>query len=430
MGEQQGAVLDAVPEVEAADAEQTARRRGRIGRRGAVVIAVAVTLVAAGGIWGGVAWAEQRAHDEALALATDARADAVEAVVGQRSVLEELGADADAAITLRDAVAAKVLPHTGLLGGAEAVAPVVAAHEDLALALAELFGTEAPGADAELGIRPFPAPAPIDKAAPTEALRELTEGFGADAAAAAESRGELEEESGRIGEVNGALGEALANLAGTIGGVNDALLAARTLASGDSRSAAVAAAEALTAAETPAELPPLFAGYASAAAAVIAAHDAEAARIAAEQAAAEAAKRARGGSPRAGGGGGGAGGGGGSVTSASEQRGVLTETNAHRGANGVGALVWNGTLASRSCSFAAELAARNGDLYHSGWSSGFRAWAENVAYGYGSASGVVNGWMNSSGHRANILNGTYTMMGACSSTSSTGRVYWVQQFGA
>jgi uncharacterized protein YkwD len=121
-------------------------------------------------------------------------------------------------------------------------------------------------------------------------------------------------------------------------------------------------------------------------------------------------------------GGGGGGGGGGSA--------VLTYTNAARAANGLGGLSWNGTLASRSCSWATHLATLNGDLAHSSNGGGFSWWGENVAYGYGSAAAVVDGWMGSPGHRANILKPQYTMMGSCSATSATGRMYWVQQFGA
>lgn len=126
--------------------------------------------------------------------------------------------------------------------------------------------------------------------------------------------------------------------------------------------------------------------------------------------------------PRRTGGGSGGSGGGGSA--------VLTHTNAARAANGLPGLGWNGTLASRSCSWAAHLAAVNGDLAHSGNGGGFSGWGENVAYGYGSAAAVVDGWMNSPGHRANILKPQYTVMGSCSATSSSGRIYWVQQFGA
>ena len=36
---------------------------------------------------------------------------------------------------------------------------------------------------------------------------------------------------------------------------------------------------------------------------------------------------------------------------------------------------------------------------------------ENIAQGYGTADAVVNGWMNSTGHRSNILNKDYTTAG-------------------
>jgi uncharacterized protein YkwD len=39
------------------------------------------------------------------------------------------------------------------------------------------------------------------------------------------------------------------------------------------------------------------------------------------------------------------------------------------------------------------------------------AWGENIAAGYGTASAVVNGWMDSSGHRANILGANYSEIG-------------------
>src|SRR5690606_32854037 len=106
-------------------------------------------------------------------------------------------------------------------------------------------------------------------------------------------------------------------------------------------------------------------------------------------------------------------------------------TNAARAANGLGGLSWNGTLASRSCSWATHLATVNGELAHSSNGGGFSWWGENVAYGPDSASSVVSLWMNSTkGHRENILRPQYTMMGSCSATSATGRIYWVQQFGA
>lgn len=41
----------------------------------------------------------------------------------------------------------------------------------------------------------------------------------------------------------------------------------------------------------------------------------------------------------------------------------------------------------------------------------YRTAGENIAKRYASPQAVVNGWMNSSGHRANILNASYTQIG-------------------
>ena len=41
----------------------------------------------------------------------------------------------------------------------------------------------------------------------------------------------------------------------------------------------------------------------------------------------------------------------------------------------------------------------------------YRAAGENIAYGQRSPQAVVDAWMNSSGHRANILNASYTQIG-------------------
>ncbi len=41
----------------------------------------------------------------------------------------------------------------------------------------------------------------------------------------------------------------------------------------------------------------------------------------------------------------------------------------------------------------------------------YRAAGENIAYGYRTPRAVVEAWMNSPGHRANILNGAYTQIG-------------------
>jgi uncharacterized protein YkwD len=59
----------------------------------------------------------------------------------------------------------------------------------------------------------------------------------------------------------------------------------------------------------------------------------------------------------------------------------------------------------------------------------YRMIGENLAAGFTSASSVINGWMNSEGHRANILKDGYTQIGIGIKKDATGRIYWVQIFG-
>ena len=53
---------------------------------------------------------------------------------------------------------------------------------------------------------------------------------------------------------------------------------------------------------------------------------------------------------------------------------------------------------------------------------------ENVGYGYGTAEGVVNGWLNSEGHRKIIENSDYTHFGISTELDSKGRNYFTQIF--
>jgi uncharacterized protein YkwD len=55
---------------------------------------------------------------------------------------------------------------------------------------------------------------------------------------------------------------------------------------------------------------------------------------------------------------------------------------------------------------------------------------ENVAYGFPSGRSVVNdGWMNSEGHRANILNPSFKLMGIAARQGHNGSWYVAQVFG-
>ncbi len=55
----------------------------------------------------------------------------------------------------------------------------------------------------------------------------------------------------------------------------------------------------------------------------------------------------------------------------------------------------------------------------------YRSAAENIARGYATPKAVVDGWMNSSGHRANILNPEFTHIGVGYVSSGN---YWTQMF--
>ncbi len=58
----------------------------------------------------------------------------------------------------------------------------------------------------------------------------------------------------------------------------------------------------------------------------------------------------------------------------------------------------------------------------------FSAAGENIAYGQRTPQEVMNGWMNSPGHRSNILNPTYNQIGVGVAKASNGTFYWTQMF--
>lgn len=61
---------------------------------------------------------------------------------------------------------------------------------------------------------------------------------------------------------------------------------------------------------------------------------------------------------------------------------------------------------------------------------GLRMAGENVAYGYPSGRSVVDsGWMHSRGHRENILNPSYRLLGTGARRSADGTWYAAQVFG-
>ena len=54
---------------------------------------------------------------------------------------------------------------------------------------------------------------------------------------------------------------------------------------------------------------------------------------------------------------------------------------------------------------------------------------ENIAFNYPDAPSVVAGWMNSPGHRANILNPNFTEIGVSVAWNSLNQAYFTEEFG-
>ncbi|WLD95376.1 SafA/ExsA family spore coat assembly protein [Alkalihalobacillus sp. AL-G] len=58
----------------------------------------------------------------------------------------------------------------------------------------------------------------------------------------------------------------------------------------------------------------------------------------------------------------------------------------------------------------------------------YTAAGENIAMGQSTPQAVVRAWMNSAGHRRNILNQRYTHIGVGYVEGGSGRYYWTQMF--
>lgn len=58
----------------------------------------------------------------------------------------------------------------------------------------------------------------------------------------------------------------------------------------------------------------------------------------------------------------------------------------------------------------------------------YRSAGENIAYGQKTPKAVVEAWMNSSGHRANIMSSKFGKVGIGCYVGSNGTLYWTQLF--
>ncbi|GGO65031.1 CAP domain-containing protein [Nonomuraea cavernae] len=118
---------------------------------------------------------------------------------------------------------------------------------------------------------------------------------------------------------------------------------------------------------------------------------------------------------------------------------VVKLTNAARAAGGCRALVHDSKLRTAAERHSADMAARGffdhtspdgrspGDRVRTAGFAPISTWGENIAKGQRTAAQVVEGWLNSPGHRANIMNCAFTHIGVGHATNGP---HWTQVFAA
>ncbi|MFD5636431.1 CAP domain-containing protein [Streptomyces sp. NPDC127077] len=121
-------------------------------------------------------------------------------------------------------------------------------------------------------------------------------------------------------------------------------------------------------------------------------------------------------------------------------REVVALTNAERASAGLPPLTADATLTTAAQAHSADMVAR--DFYAHISPEGGRPWdraaaagsthraiGENIACGQRSPAEVVQGWMDSPGHRANILKRDFTHIGIGLAGGGRAGTYWTQLFG-
>ena len=121
---------------------------------------------------------------------------------------------------------------------------------------------------------------------------------------------------------------------------------------------------------------------------------------------------------------------------------VVSLVNAHRAQLGLQALVVSPALDAAATWKARNMAAY-GYMEHDDPAPAARTaeervaacgypqaeWAEDIAAGYATAQAVVNGWLGSAEHRANIEAPEFLATGVGAATAAGGTVYWSETFG-
>ena len=110
---------------------------------------------------------------------------------------------------------------------------------------------------------------------------------------------------------------------------------------------------------------------------------------------------------------------------------VIRQTNADRAKAGLPPLMVSEELTRAAQVRAQEIVRKFSHTRPDGtkWSTvSAAATGENIAKGHNYPNRVMAAWMSSSGHRANILRGSFGSIGVCA-LKVNGVVYWVQLFG-
>lgn len=128
-----------------------------------------------------------------------------------------------------------------------------------------------------------------------------------------------------------------------------------------------------------------------------------------------------------------------STNATSFENQVITLVNRERSNRGLQTLKKNPTLAYVARLKSSDMATRN-YFSHTSPTYGspftmmqhygirFTAAGENIAMGQQTPQAVMNAWMNSPGHRANILSPAYNQIGVGMAKNKSGVLYWTQEF--
>lgn len=112
---------------------------------------------------------------------------------------------------------------------------------------------------------------------------------------------------------------------------------------------------------------------------------------------------------------------------------TLDIVNQKRAAAGLGPLAWSDALSQAAMVRAQECEQKfshtrpNGSDWYTVNSQ--IMFGENLAHNYYNANSVVDAWMASPTHRANIEGAQFTSVGVAAYQTSSGQWYWAQEFG-